>query len=144
MIVFIIGFLMIAVGVWLVTRSGRAVEANESTLPGVPQTTSREALDATLASNRKKVAADPGDGAAAVLLADALMRAARVHGDAALSIEAERVLQATLQHSPSDYAARRMLSVVYLSQHRFAEALSEATAAQTLRPADAWNYAIAG
>jgi tetratricopeptide (TPR) repeat protein len=37
-----------------------------------------------------------------------------------------------------------MLSVVYLSQHRFAEALTEAQAAQKLRPADAWNYAIAG
>ena len=37
-----------------------------------------------------------------------------------------------------------MLSVVYLSQHRFAEALTEAKAAQRLRQADAWNYAIAG
>ena len=37
-----------------------------------------------------------------------------------------------------------MLSVVYLSQHRFAEALTEAKAAQKLRPRDAWNYAIAG
>ena len=72
------------------------------------------------------------------------MRAARVKGDASLAIEAEHVLRATLQHSSSDYLARRMLSVVYLSQHRFAEALTEAKAAQKLRPKDAWNYAIAG
>jgi Flp pilus assembly protein TadD len=79
-----------------------------------------------------------------VQLADALMRAARVKGDASLAIEAEHVLRATLQHSSSDYLARRMLSVVYLSQHRFAEALTEAKTAQKLRPKDAWNYAIAG
>jgi tetratricopeptide (TPR) repeat protein len=72
------------------------------------------------------------------------MRAARVKGDAELAIEAEHVLRATLKHSSSDYLASRMLSVVYLSQHRFAEALTEAKAAQTLRPNDAWNYAIAG
>jgi tetratricopeptide (TPR) repeat protein len=108
------------------------------------RSTSRGELDATIASNREKVATDPGDGKAAVQLADALMRAARVKGDASLAIEAEQVLRATLQHSSSDYLARRMLSVVYLSQHRFAEALMEARAAQKLRPKDAWNYAIAG
>jgi tetratricopeptide (TPR) repeat protein len=106
--------------------------------------TTREGLKAIIDSGRTRVAQDPGDGTAAVELADALMRGARVNGDASMAIEAERVLRATLQHSPSDYMARRMLAVVYLSQHRFAEALTEATAAQKLRPADAWNYAIAG
>ena len=96
------------------------------------RSTSRAELDSTIASNRQKVSTNPGDGAAAVQLADALMRAARVKGDASLAIEAEHVLRATLQHSSSDYLARRMLSVVYLSQHRFAEALTEARAAQTL------------
>ncbi|MET0214323.1 MAG: tetratricopeptide repeat protein [Vicinamibacterales bacterium] len=108
------------------------------------RSTSRAELDATIESDRQKVSKNPGDGAAAVQLADALMRAARVKGDASLAIEAEHVLRATLQHSSSDYLARRMLSVVYLSQHRFAEALTEAKAAQKLRPRDAWNYAIAG
>ena len=123
-----------------------AILSNEpaSKSPTVTRSTSRAELDATIESNRQKVSRNPGDGAAAVQLADALMRAARVKGDASLAIEAEHVLRATLQHSSSDYLARRMLSVVYLSQHRFAEALTEAKAAQTLRPKDAWNYAIAG
>ena len=108
------------------------------------RSTSRAELDRMIAVNRQKVAANPGDGAAAVQLADTLMRGARVNGDASMAIEAENVLRATLKHSPSDYMSRRMLSVVYLSQHRFAEALTEAKAAQTLRPKDAWNYAIAG
>ncbi len=119
---------------------GSAAQGPES----ASRSTSRAELEGTIAVNRRKVSANPGDGAAAVQLADALMRAARVNGDASLAIEAEKVLRATLKHSPSDYLSRRMLSVVYLSQHRFAEALTEAEAAQRLRPKDAWNYAIAG
>ena len=106
--------------------------------------TTRSGLAAIIEANRQRVEANVGDGEAAVRLADALMRMARVSADASLAIEAERVLRATLQHSSSDYVAQRMLSVVYLSQHRFEEALTEARKAQTRRPSDAWNYAIAG
>jgi tetratricopeptide (TPR) repeat protein len=137
------GLIAVASGWMLLHRDGSSMEpAAKATT--VARSTSRAELDATIESNRKKVASNPGDGAAAVQLADALMRAARVKGDAELAIEAEHVLRATLKHSSSDYLASRMLSVVYLSQHRFAEALTEAKAAQTLRPNDAWNYAIAG
>ncbi len=121
-----------------------APDAREGDGSGAAVRTTRDGLDATIASNRQKVAANPGDGEAAVRLADALMRMARVSADASLAIDAERVLRATLRHSSSDYMAQRMLSVVYLSQHRFEEALEEATKAQKLRPTDAWNYAIAG
>jgi tetratricopeptide (TPR) repeat protein len=137
------GLIAVAAGWMLLHRDGSSTEpAAKATT--VARSTSRAELDATIESNRPKVASNPGDGAAAVRLADALMRAARVKGDAGLAIEAEHVLRATLKHSSSDYLARRMLSVVYLSQHRFAEALTEAKAAQKLRPNDAWNYAIAG
>ena len=108
------------------------------------QSTTRAGLEAIIESSRERVSADAGDGEAAVRLADALMRMARVTADASLAIEAERALRATLQHSPSDYMARRMLGVVYLAQHRFEDALREATRARKLRPEDAWNYAIAG
>jgi tetratricopeptide (TPR) repeat protein len=106
--------------------------------------TSRAGLDAAIALDRRRVAADPGDGQSAVRLADLLLRRARVGADASLALEAGQVLRATLQHAPSDYLARRMLSVVYLSQHRFADALEQATAARKIRPEDAWNHAIAG
>ena len=137
------GLVALALG-WKMTQRDDSGSERSSKTATVTRSTSRSELDATIVSNRQKVAANPGDGAAAVQLADALMRAARVKGDAALAIEAEHVLRATLQHSSSDYLARRMLSVVYLSQHRFAEALTEAKTAQGLRPKDAWNYAIAG
>ena len=137
------GLVALAVG-WKMSHRGDSGSEAASKSPTVSRSTSRAELDATIESDRQKVSKNPGDGAAAVQLADALMRAARVKGDASLAIEAEHVLRATLQHSSSDYLARRMLSVVYLSQHRFAEALTEAKAAQKLRPKDAWNYAIAG
>lgn len=123
--------------------SGSGTREVQGAVPSA-QTTTRAGLEAVIESSRQRVAADVGDGEAAVRLADALMRMARVSADASLPIEAERVLRATLRHSSSDYMARRMLSVVYLAQHRFEDALSEATKAQKLRPADAWNYAIAG
>jgi tetratricopeptide (TPR) repeat protein len=106
--------------------------------------TSREGIDGTIARARLRVAADPGDGASAILLSDALMRAARVRSDATLAGEAERVLRSALAHGPSDYLLQRMLGVVYLSQHRFAEALTAAEQARAVRPEDAWNYAVAG
>ena len=105
--------------------------------------TTRAALDQTIDRMRQRVAADPGDGEAAVLLADALTRAARVQSDAALPLEAERALKAALQHG-GEYAAHRMLAAVYLSQHRFADALAVAQKAQAERPQDGWNYATAG
>jgi len=152
LVIALAGLSALVVG-WLVVRGpgsgirGSGSGGRDSTVQGSAfpsRSTSRAELDSTIASNRQKVSTNPGDGAAAVQLADALMRAARVKGDASLAIEAEHVLRETLQHSSSDYLARRMLSVVYLSQHRFAEALTEARAARALRPKDAWNYAIAG
>ena len=142
-VIAIAGLSTLAAGWMLIRDPGSGIrDPGPGTFPS--RSTSRAELDATIESDRQKVSKNPGDGAAAVQLADALMRAARVKGDASLAIEAEHVLRATLQHSSSDYLARRMLSVVYLSQHRFAEALTEARAAQKLRPKDAWNYAIAG
>ena len=106
--------------------------------------TSRESLEANVLRMRSRVAAEPGDGEAAVLLADALVRSARVAGDASFAIEAERVVRASLSHAPADYGARRMLGVVLLAQHRFADAREAAEAARRAQPADGWNYAVLG
>lgn len=137
---------VIAAATFLLTARDTSRPATERSLLGREGTltTSRESLDAVIASARERVAADPGDGQAAVLLADALMRAARVNADASLALEAERVLKTTLTHGPDDYVAARMLGVVLLSQHRFAQALDAARQAQKQRPEDAWNYAVAG
>jgi cytochrome c-type biogenesis protein CcmH/NrfG len=106
--------------------------------------TSRESLVVLVARLRARVAGNPGDGEAAVLLADALMRLARVDSDASLPLEAEKAVRAAITHDPNDYPSRRMLGVVLLAQHRFAPALEAAREAQRSRPHDPWNFAVAG
>lgn len=106
--------------------------------------TSRDSLQSIIIRMRARTSTDAGDGEAAVLLADALMRAARVEGDATLPLEAERAIRAALAHDPDDYPARRMLGAVLLAQHRFRDAASAARSALSARPADAWNYAVIG
>ena len=86
----------------------------------------------------------PNDGGAAVLLADALLRQARVTGDGRLPNRAENLLRSVLKGSPGHYDALRLLSTVHLSQHRFRDALEVAERTRDLRPSDAWNYGVIG
>ena len=135
--------LAVAAFVWLRDRFEAPPPRSVRETPASGLPTSRAALDARIAEMRRRVAADPADGAAATMLADALMRAARVHADASLPLEAERALRATLRHG-EDYAAQQMLAAVYLSQHRFREGLEIALHARKAHPRDAWNAAVAG
>src|SRR5262245_11497107 len=116
----------VAAGAWWALAFRVETSRRSAGRAPVLSSTSRHGLDDLIAKNRARGAKDAGDGAAAVVLADALMRAARVTSDPSLPLEAERALRATLAHNKSDYPAQRMLSVVYASQHRFAEALEAA------------------
>jgi tetratricopeptide (TPR) repeat protein len=119
--------------------------ATVTPLLGTPQrTTSREDLERTIAAMRKQVATSPGDVAAAVTLADALLRQTRVSGNAGLALDAERVLVAVLEKEHDRYDARRMLAATYLSQHRFGDALREAQRCQAMRADDAWVFGVIG
>ena len=89
-------------------------------------TTSREDLTRTAAEMEARLTAKPDDAAAAVTLADALLRQARVTGNAALAFRAERALGRVLVGQPDHYHARRMLAAVQLSQHRFRDAIRRA------------------
>ncbi len=110
---------------------------------GAPSTT-REGLQQTIEGMRARVAADPKDASAAVVLADALLRQGRVSGNAGLAVEAEHALSAVLKNEPLEYEARRMLATVYLAEHRFREAIQEATRASAQFPRDPWNYGAIG
>ncbi len=107
-------------------------------------TTSRAELERTIATMREKVAKAPNDVAAAVTLADALLRQTRVSGNAGLAREAERVLLDVLTRDRDRYDARRMLAATYLSQHRFADALREAERCRTMRADDPWIWGVIG
>src|SRR2546422_1874688 len=116
--------------------------------PGTPLPigtgTSRAGLDETIAAGRARLASDPSDAPAGVALAGALLRKARVASDARCAIEAEHVLRAVLKRVPGEYGAVGLLGAVYLSQHRFRDAIDVATRAQAVRPSDAWHDGVLG
>ena len=91
-----------------------------------------------------RLATAPGNAAAAVRLADALLRQARVLGNAGLAVRAERVLLLSLASDPDRYDARRMLAAALLSQHRFRAAIREAERCLQIKPNDAWPYGVMG
>lgn len=111
--------------------------------PGGPSTSQAD-LERTVTAMKARLAKDPSDTAAAVSLADALLRQTRVVADPALAVTAEQTLRRALSAHAGDYDAQRMLATTLLSQHRFREAVTAATIARDARPNDAWNYGVIG
>jgi tetratricopeptide (TPR) repeat protein len=112
-------------------------------MPGAPPT-SAEGLRQRIGDMEERLRERPQDHGAAVLLADALLRQARVTGDARMTSRAGETLRSVLKDTPGQYDALRLLGAVLLSQHRFDEALDAARRARNLRPGDAWNYGVIG
>jgi tetratricopeptide (TPR) repeat protein len=106
--------------------------------------TSRADLDRTIAAMDARLLKNPNDARAAFSLADALIRETRVTGNAGLAMRAESALLRILQADPQSYNARKMLSAVYLSQHRFRDAIREGERCRAARPTDAWVYGVLG
>src|SRR5262245_17667335 len=106
--------------------------------------TSRDDLARRIAELRQRLDKQPGDVGAAVMLADVLMRQTRVTGNAGPAIEAEQALRRSLDGDIANYDANRMLAEVYLSQHRFKEAIVLAQKTRAARPYDPVNYGIIG
>jgi tetratricopeptide (TPR) repeat protein len=111
--------------------------------PGAPAT-SRAGLDRRIADMEARLAAQPDDVGASVLLADALLRQSRVTGNAGLNMRAEQVLDRARREAPEHYDVLRMQGSLYLSQHRFKEAIAVAQKCRAMRPADAFNYGVLG
>jgi tetratricopeptide (TPR) repeat protein len=106
--------------------------------------TSREGLNRRVAQMEARLAARPDDVDAAIALADAWIRQSRVTGSAGLSAKAEQMLNQALRDGPGNYNALRVQGALYLSQHRFKEAVAAAERLKSLRPADPANYGILG
>ena len=107
-------------------------------------TTSRAELAAAMKTAEERLASDPADGRAAATYAQSALRRARVEANGGYTRRAEQVLRAVLDREPGDYDALKMLGAVYMSQHRFREAIDVATRANRIHPADAWNYGVIG
>ncbi len=129
----------------LVNRhTGRVGAETGTTTLDRSSVTSRDGLLRTIAQMELRLHAQPTDAQAAVLLADSLLRQARVSGNAGLAVRAEEALNLILRNDPAEYGASRMLGAVYLSQHRFRDAIREANRTRAMRPDDDWNYGVIG
>ena len=112
-------------------------------MPGAPPTTT-SGLRQRVDDMEARLRAQPDDTGAAVLLADALLRQARATNDGRPAGRASEVLHAALKEHPGQYDVLRLLGAIYLSQHRFRDALEVARRSRDLRPDDAWNYGVMG
>jgi tetratricopeptide (TPR) repeat protein len=112
-------------------------------MPGGPPTSAAGLLQ-RISDMEGRLRAQPRDIGAAVLLSDALLRQARATNDGRPANRASDVLKAALKENPGQYDALRMLGAIYLSQHRFREALDVGRRARDERPGDAWNYGVMG
>lgn len=111
--------------------------------PGAAMTT-RDGLERRIAEMETHLTSQPDDVAAAVMLADALLRQTRVAGNPGLAKRAEQVLAQALREDPGNYDASRMLGSLYLSQHRFREAIAAGERNREARPLDPINYGVIG
>jgi tetratricopeptide (TPR) repeat protein len=112
-------------------------------MSGAPRT-SAEGLRQRIDEMENRLRERPHDAGAAVLLADALLRQARVTGDGRSTSRAGELVKSVLKEHPGSYDALRILGAIHLSQHQFREALEIGRRARNLRPNDAWNYGIIG
>ena len=110
-------------------------------MPGAPPS-SAEGLRHRIADMENRLRERPHDTGEAVLLADALLRQGRVTGDGRPAARAAGMLEAALEAHPGSYDVLRMLGGIYLSQHRFRDALEVGRRARDLQPHDAWNYGV--
>ena len=101
--------------------------------------------DATVAFWEQRVERDPRDFIALNLLADAYIRRARQRGDVTDYARAEAALLASLEARPAgNYDATVQLGLVYVTTHRFGEALVLGEQALALKPGKPFGYALLG
>ena len=121
-----------------------AIEAVAPALPLMRLGTSRAELAKTVGEMTARLRARADDAAAAMALAEALLRLQRVNNDGRAVITAEQHLREFLKQRAAHYETRRLLAAVLLSQHRFGEAIAEAEKLKAADPRDPWNYGVIG
>jgi len=136
---------MVAVANWRDSRQRRQPRTVKPPIgrAGASET-SRENLEQRIRAMDIRLRQHPDDTGAALPLADALLRLTRVTGNPGLAVRAEQLLKRALTDDPADYEASRMLGALYLSQHRFREAVKVGEKNRAARPYDPINYGVIG
>jgi tetratricopeptide (TPR) repeat protein len=143
--ILIIGVVVATLGYanWRGSRPEREETAAVAAFAPTPRT-SRDDLQQRVTDMERRLRDHPADLHASLLLADALQRLMRVTGNVGLAVRAEQVLKDALEENPGSYDANRMLGALYLSQHRFSQAIAVATNSREARPYDPVNYGVLG
>jgi tetratricopeptide (TPR) repeat protein len=107
------------------------------------------AAQATVADNHiayyeRLLQRNPRDARTYHRLGDAFIRKARETGDVGYFARAETALRRSLDLAPDNAGAFRHLAYVYYSRHEFADAVTFATQAVALDPADADAHGVLG
>lgn len=144
------GVILLALAAMVVSaniREGRSSERPSTALPplgapGVPS--SREGLARRIADMEARLTIQKDDVGAVVLLTEALERQSRVTGSTAPLLRAQALVSDALRAAPGHYDLLHAQATLYLSQHRFAEALVVADKCRMQRPQDASVYGMLG
>jgi len=96
---------------------------------------------ATVLSN--KIRLNPRDNKSLLALATLFIQEARITGDHVYyDMAAMKYVNEVLKNEPQNFEALLYKSLLFLSQHHFAEGLATATAAQKINPYNAFVYGI--
>lgn len=135
-----------AMVVWANLREGRdrARPSTEVAITARDANTSRDALDRRIADLQTRIAANPDDVSAVMLLTESLIRQSRVTGSGGAVLRADAVVRAARIAAPEHYGLLQMEGQLRLSQHKFQDAIEIAERCIALRPKDALNYGVLG
>src|SRR5262245_46671691 len=141
---FMIGVVLVALagglGLWLwKDRKHRSDTASQSSSTAIVSFGERR-----LRTAERRLHARPKDPDVYAEMAAAYMEKARETSDGAFYGRAEAACQKSLELSPNNYPALRLLSWVYSGQHRFQDALVAARRALERDPKDPLNYGTLG
>ncbi len=137
-------FLTICAAVFLILTNGACstntnepgkVEAANYNLPA-------EAKDEEISETLKLIEKVPDSPTPYVQLAAIYVKKARETGDFSLNSKAETAVDKALQITPEDVSARKLKASLYLTFHRFAEALEMGKKLQAEFPTDAFVYGV--
>ena len=135
---------MVAVANIRDVRRSRALDTRPDRIGAFGAKTTRDDLNRRIGDLRSRLSQRPEDLGLAVLLADALLRQTRVTGNAGLAFEAEQAVTRALDGGTANYDGNRTLAAIYLSQHRFREAIAIAERNRQARPDDPVNDGVIG